>query len=49
MWKKQQDLPIISEIDKDLRFLHTLPPPPLPNAENEDPPQHDLETTQNCS
>ena len=26
MCKKQQDLPIISEIDQDLRFLHTPPP-----------------------
>ena len=30
MCKKQQDLPIISEIDQDLRFLHTAPPPPPP-------------------
>ena len=47
MCKKQQDFPIISEIDQDLRFLYT--PPPLPNAENKDPPQNHLETTQNCS
>ena len=39
MCKKQQDLPIISEIDQDLRFLHT---PPLPNAENKDPPTKPL-------
>ena len=48
MCKKQQNLPIIKEIDQDLRFLHNPPPPILPNAENEDPPQNHLETTQNC-
>ena len=31
MCKKQQDLPIISEIDQDLRFLHTGGPPPPPS------------------
>ena len=32
MCKKQQDLPIISEIDQDLRFLHTTPAPPPPTS-----------------
>ena len=39
--KKKHDLPIISEIDKDLRFLHTPPPPP-PLMQKTKPP---LKTT----
>ena len=32
MCKKQQNLPIIKEIDQDLRFLHNPHPPPPPSS-----------------